>query len=106
VAVGVATGNLALWIALGIVFGVVFDASNARKSGGNAENDARGAEKDAAIARVLAEARKKETITNDDVQAMLAVSDATAERYLQELETAGKIVQVGRTGKTVSYKII
>ena len=43
-------------------------------------------------------------ITNDAVEKMLRVSDATAERYLDELEKQGKLTQVGRTGRSVVYK--
>ena len=42
-------------------------------------------------------------ITNDDVQTLLDVSDATAERYLQELESRGLIKQFGEVGKEVYY---
>lgn len=41
---------------------------------------------------------KKETITNDDVQKLLYVSDATATRYLKQLETEGKIRRQGVPG--------
>ena len=44
--------------------------------------------------------------TNDQIQQLLGVSDATAERYLQEMEVWGKIRQVGRTGKQVTYEKI
>jgi len=42
--------------------------------------------------------------TNADVENLLKVSDATATRYLDELEKEGKVVQVGRTGKHVYYE--
>ena len=42
-------------------------------------------------------------ITNDDVENMLKVSDATATRYLDELEKEGKITQQGQTGQGVFY---
>ena len=41
----------------------------------------------------------KAPIVNNDVEKLLSVSDATAERYLQELENEGKLKQVGKTGK-------
>ena len=41
---------------------------------------------------------------NDDVEKLLGVSDATATRYLDELEKEGLIRQVGRTGKHVYYE--
>ena len=45
----------------------------------------------------------KAPIVNNDVEKLLSVSDATAERYLQELENEGKLKQVGKTGKYVYY---
>src|SRR3989344_2101910 len=45
---------------------------------------------------------KKQTLTNDDVQKLLYVSDATATRYLQQLEREGKIRQQGSIGH-ISY---
>ena len=41
---------------------------------------------------------------NNDVERMFAVSDATATNYLSELEKEGKIRQVGKTGRSVSYE--
>ena len=49
----------------------------------------------------LLDAKKK--ITNDEVEKLLHVSDATATRYLSELEKQGKVKQVGKTGKAVVY---
>lgn len=43
-------------------------------------------------------------LTNNDVEAMLGVSDATATRYFEELEKEGKVRQVGKTGRHVSYE--
>lgn len=42
--------------------------------------------------------------TNTDVENLLSVSDATATRYLEELEKERKLVQVGKTGKHVYYE--
>ena len=49
---------------------------------------------------------KKQKITNDEVEKFLHVSDATATRYLSELEKGGKIKQNGKTGRGVSYSRI
>lgn len=38
---------------------------------------------------------KKQSITNDDVQKLVYVSDATATRYLNQLEREGRIVKQG-----------
>ncbi len=43
-------------------------------------------------------------ITNDDVQKLVNVSDATATRYLDELEQEKLITQVGSEGKYVYYE--
>jgi len=45
----------------------------------------------------------KDNITNDDVQKLLGVSDATAERYLNELEKEGKLKQMGGEQKDTYY---
>ena len=45
-------------------------------------------------------------LTNNHVEQLLGISDATAERYLQELENEGKVRQVGKTGKYVFYELI
>lgn len=45
-------------------------------------------------------------LTNNHIEQMLGISDATAERYLQELEDEGIIRQVGKTGRDVFYEKI
>lgn len=42
-------------------------------------------------------------IRNNDVEKTLGVSDASAERYLNELEREGKLVQKGDSGRVVFY---
>lgn len=49
---------------------------------------------------------KQASITNDEVEKLLHVSDATATRYLEQLEKEGKVKQEGRTGTGVSYSRI
>lgn len=46
---------------------------------------------------------KQTNLTNDEVEKLLHISDATATRYLETLEKEGKIKQVGKTGKGVNY---
>lgn len=55
------------------------------------------------LKKIMAMFDGKEKIANDDVEKALGVSDATAERYLNELEKEGLIKQVGETGKYVYY---
>lgn len=47
---------------------------------------------------------KQDKITNAEVEKLLNVSDATAERYLQELEKEGKLKQVGTDQKDTYYQ--
>lgn len=55
--------------------------------------------------RILKELQDKDKITNNDVEKLLKVSDATATNYLQELENENKIEQVGKTGRSVFYRL-
>lgn len=56
------------------------------------------------LTSVIALANQHGEITNDLVEKTLGVSNATAGRYLQELETEGKLTQIGTTGKYVIYR--
>ena len=56
--------------------------------------------------RIVKLLEEKDRITNNDVEELLGVSDATATNYLDELEKEGKIEQFGRTGRSVYYKLI
>lgn len=49
---------------------------------------------------------KQTKITNDEVEKFMHVSDATATRYLSQLEKENKIKQSGKTGKSVFYSKI
>ena len=42
-------------------------------------------------------------IQNNDVEKLAGVSNATAERYLDELEKEGKLTQHGTIGQSVFY---
>ena len=55
------------------------------------------------LEKILEVLTVKGKITNDEVEKLLHVSDATATRYLSALEKEGKIQQVGKTGKAVEY---
>ena len=48
---------------------------------------------------------KGRKIQNNDVEKLLGVSDATAERYLDELEKEGKLTQRGKIGQGVFYTL-
>ena len=55
------------------------------------------------LEKILEALNAKGKITNDEVEKLLHVSDATATRYLSALEKQGKITQVGKTGHAVTY---
>ncbi len=46
---------------------------------------------------------KHETITNNQTESLLKISNSTAYRLLEDLEREGKIIQIGKTGKDVYY---
>ena len=58
------------------------------------------------LEKIMTELEKKGKVTNDEVEKLLHVSDATATRYLSALEKDGKIKQVGKTGIGVVYEKI
>ncbi len=53
--------------------------------------------------RILEFLRNNKKVTNNDVEKLLGVSDATATRYMSELEKEGKVQQIGTTGNAVYY---
>ena len=56
--------------------------------------------------KIMAALNSKNKITNDEVEKLLHVSDATATRYFSALEKEGKIKQIGKTGHGVVYSKI
>lgn len=55
------------------------------------------------LAKIMNLFAKQTEITNNQVEKLLHVSDATATRYLTELEKRGKLTQHGKTGHAVTY---
>lgn len=56
--------------------------------------------------KILKFFESRERVANNDVEKLLGVSDATATRYLDELEKQGEIRQVGKEGRFVYYERI
>lgn len=54
--------------------------------------------------RIMELVMKKGAVSNDDVEKLLHVSNATATRYLGILKQEGKIEQTGKTGRGVVYR--
>ena len=55
--------------------------------------------------KIFAFAQAHGKIQNNDVEKLAGVSNATAERYLNELEREGKLVQHGTIGQSVFYSL-
>jgi len=77
-----------------------FDATRGKES--LVEKQAR--EKEENKRKILEFFESKLKVVNDDIEALLGVSDATTTRYLEELEREGLVRQVGKTGKHVYYE--
>lgn len=55
--------------------------------------------------KILAFVQTHEKIQNNDVEKLTGVSNATAERYLDEIEKEGKLTQHGTIGQNVFYTV-
>lgn len=55
--------------------------------------------------KILTFVQEHEKIQNNDVEKLAGVSNATAERYLDELEKEGKLIQQGAVGQSVFYTL-
>lgn len=53
--------------------------------------------------KILAFVQEHGKIQNNDVEKLAGVSNATAERYLDELEKEGRLSQHGEIGQSVFY---
>jgi predicted HTH transcriptional regulator len=56
------------------------------------------------LTKIRAYLKNHDTVTNDDIENFLNISDATATNYLQYLENVGELRQVGTTGRSVHYE--
>ena len=85
----------------GIALGMYFARRNtntgfiAKQMGQKAENKQ----------KILAFVQEHGKIQNNDVEKLAGVSNATAERYLDELEKEGKLTQHGTIGQGVFYTV-
>ena len=55
--------------------------------------------------KILTFVQEHGKIQNNDVEKLVGVSNATAERYLDELEKEGKLTQHGAIGQNVFYTL-
>lgn len=62
-------------------------------------------QKKAAKKKIIKKFESKKKLSNKDVQKLLGVSEATVTRYMEELQKERKIEQIGKTGRSVYYRI-
>ncbi len=55
--------------------------------------------------KILDFLRENKKVTNNNVEKLTGMSNATAERYLDDLEKEGKITQHGKIGQSVFYTL-
>lgn len=81
------------------------EKQKAEPSGIGKLNQVKKKEKEKRKELILGMLRENGRVTNDEVEVLLGFSDASATRYLEELEKEGKIRQIGESGKGVYYVI-
>lgn len=86
-------------LAIGVILGFIFTRSKKR----NLISE-QGEEKEWNKRKIMELLHTKHSVTNNDVENFLGVSDASATRYLDELEKEGKLRQVGEVGRGVQYE--
>ena len=91
---GMAVGGIIVWVTM----------KKPKVSGGAGLIEKQAEEKERNKEAILDILETQHTLTNNQVEQLLGISDATATRYLEELEKEGKIRQVGRTGRSVYYE--
>ncbi len=62
-------------------------------------------EKENNINKVVSLLEEKSEVSNSEIRKTLGVSSMTAVRYMNELESEGRVEQVGKTGRSVIYRL-
>jgi hypothetical protein len=112
ISAAVAAGALSFYneraaMALAVIALIVlalYEFAKRRDRGTGAATKARTDQKEENKRAVMSMFNGRPEISNNDVEELLGISDATATNYLQELEDEGKIEQLGITGRHVRYK--
>ena len=90
---------------LAVALGYMVSMSHIQERAKTFLNTERHLEKERRKKMLLKHLRSRGKITNDEVEALLGVSDSTATVYFDELEEEGKIVQKGESGRGVYYEL-
>lgn len=91
---GLIAGGVGVWL--------IFKFKSRGKKLGLVEKQKR--EKEQGKEAILGILETQTPLTNNQIEQLLGISDATATRYLEELEKEGRIRQVGQTGSGVYYE--
>lgn len=94
--IGAGVGGIAVWLAVKNPESKPLTEFAEKQAGEKEENKK----------KILEFIASRDKASNDEIQNFLGVSDASAERYLHELEQEGRISQVGKTGQSVYYSKI
>jgi len=99
--------TIILVLIVGVILGSILGnrKKNFKLLGGKWKIAKQTREKEQHKEKILEYLKTNEKIVNDEVERLVKVSNATAERYLDELEKAGKIKQIGKTGQAVYYQL-
>lgn len=95
--------NILIFI-LGFILGAVIASFVRIKRKSKKLLDRQADEKKRNLEAILGILETQTPLTNNHIEQLLGISDATATRYLDELEKQGKVRQVGATGKDVFYE--
>ncbi|MBU1092406.1 winged helix-turn-helix transcriptional regulator [Patescibacteria group bacterium] len=103
--------NNLIYFVFGVIVGGVVVFVLMRKQGNGSPKgrklmEVQAEEKEIHIQKIMQHFAGQDKMTNEDVQNLLGVSDATATRYMDELEKEGLVRQVGTSGPNVYYEKI
>ena len=93
--IGLIIGGIIVWLVLG---------TKKEKRSGTGIVERQAGEKKRNKEAILGILETQTPLTNNHIEQLLGISDATATRYLEELEKEGKVRQVGKTGRNVYYE--
>lgn len=106
--------NLLIFLGIVVAGILIFAKVKAKKQGTTTTEEVAGicsfvlgqsARKNKNKTEVLKLFENKPELTNADIRKALTISDASAVRYMDELEKEGKIEQIGDTGRGVVYRL-
>lgn len=91
-------------VVIGLVIGYILWASGKKEAAVEVEKDSERDQRLKQLEQKIEAMSNNDLLTNNEVEQLLGVSDASAERYLDELEQKGLLEQVGKVGTMVNYK--